>query len=140
MPGPRSFELRFVQELTYLHAIVTGTNSRENVAAYLDEVRRECMTRHCDRVLIEERLDGPRLGIMDVFDVAAEGSRRAPAQITAMAYVDVHGSGDLMKFAETVAMNRGLSVRVFASLPEAQQWLLRQDPGTHAAQTTHISD
>lgn len=119
-----SYELRLTQEPAFLHAVVTGTNSKENVAAYLNEVRRECVARNCSRVLIEERLEGPRLDIMDVFEVAAEGSMRAPAQITAMAYVDVNAGGDLMKFAETVAVNRGLSVRVFSSVSDAREWLL----------------
>jgi hypothetical protein len=126
MEEPMSYELRFTQESTFLHAVVTGTNSKENVATYLGEVRRECVARNCFRVLIEERLEGPRLGVMDVFDVASEGSARAPAQITAMAYVDVNGGGDLMRFAETVAVNRGLSVRVFSSVSDAREWLLRE--------------
>src|SRR5215475_12897199 len=100
-----SYELQFRKEATYLHAIVTGINSKQTVAAYLDDVRRECIARNCFRVLIEERLEGARLGTMDVFDVASEGSQRAPAQFQALAYVDVNASGDLMKFAETVAVN-----------------------------------
>lgn len=122
-----SYELRLTQEPEFLHAVVTGTNSRENVAAYLNEVRNECVARNCSRVLIEEHLEGPRLGVMDVFEVAAEGSMRAPAQIIAMAYVDVNAGGDLMKFAETVAINRGLSVRVFSSVSDARGWLLGED-------------
>jgi hypothetical protein len=125
-----SYELRFRQEQAFLHAIVTGTNSKRTVVAYLDQVRRECVARNCSCVLIEEHLEGPRLGLMDVFEIAAEGSRRAPAQITAMAYVDVNASGDLMQFAETVAMNRGLSVRVFCSVNDATEWLLRADHGS----------
>ena len=71
---------------------------------------------------------------MDVFDIAAEGSMRAPAQITTMAYVDMNAGGDLMKFAETVANNRGLSVRVFSSVSDAREWLLHADAGsTHDA-------
>jgi hypothetical protein len=49
-----SYELRFEQKPTYLHAVVTGTNSKETVAAYLDDIQRECVARNCC-VLIEER-------------------------------------------------------------------------------------
>jgi hypothetical protein len=75
-------------------------------------------------VLIEERLEGPRLGMMDVFQIAAEGSSRAQGKFEAIAYVDVNAAHDLMKFAETVAANRALPVRVFSSLSEAEKWLL----------------
>jgi hypothetical protein len=61
------------QKATYLHAIVTGQNNRENVERYLQEIRAECIARRCFRVLVEERLEGPRLHTVDVFDVIADG-------------------------------------------------------------------
>lgn len=124
-----SYKLTFAQEGTYLHAIVTGLNSGENVASYHKEVLRECMHRDCSRLLIEERLEGPRLGTMDVFQIASEGSNRAKGSIEAVAYVDVNAKGNLMKFAETVAVNRGLPVTVFASVSDAEKWLREMDRG-----------
>ena len=122
-----SYKLTITQKPTYLHAVVTGVNSRENVAAYLEELRRECVERGCSRLLIEERLEGPRLGTMDVFQIAAEGSSSAQGMFEAIAYVDVNAAGSLMKFAETVAANRFLPVRVFASVSDAERWLLGTD-------------
>jgi hypothetical protein len=124
-----SYRLSITRKPTYLHATVTGTNSEDNVARYLGEIRRECAGRGCFQVLIEERLDGPRLGTMSVFRIAAEGSSRAEGQFKAIAYVDVNAKGKLMAFAETVAVNRGLPVRVFASVAEAEKWLLGKDGG-----------
>lgn len=121
-----SYELTIIPKRTYLHAIVTGLNSRANVERYLEEVRRECTARGCFRVLIEERLEGPRLGIMNVFQIAANGSSRAQGKFEAIAYVDVNAENDLMNFAETVAVNRSLPVKVFALTGEAETWLLRQ--------------
>jgi hypothetical protein len=103
---------------------VTGPNTRENVAAYLEEVNRECVERGCFRVLIEERLDGPRLGTMDVFQIVTEATSRARGNFEAIAYVDVNAEGDLMEFAETVAVNRSMPVMVFATVSEAEEWLL----------------
>jgi hypothetical protein len=117
------FTLAFTQQPTYLHAVVTGENNIENVRNYLKQVRRECIGRGCDRVLIEERLVGPRLNIVDVFRIASEGSSRALGQIHAIAYVDVNAQGDLMKFAEDVAVNRFLRVAVFSTVAEAERWL-----------------
>ena len=119
-----SYKLEITRKPNYLHAIVTGPNNRENVAAYLEEINRECVERGCFRVLIEEHLEGPRLGTMDVFQIVAEATSRARGSFEAIAYVDVNAEGDLMKFAETVAVNRSLPVMVFATVSEAEEWLL----------------
>jgi hypothetical protein len=80
------------------------------VAAYLRDVVEECRTRNCFRVLIEERLEGPRLQLMDVFSVAAEGAMMALGVFQTIAYVDER-MGKMAEFAETVAVNRGMPVR-----------------------------
>ena len=43
----------------------------------LEEILQECIARRCFRVLIEERLEGPRLGTLDVFAIASGGSSPA---------------------------------------------------------------
>lgn len=118
-----AYQLELAEQPGYLHVRVTGTNSRETVAAYLAAVLAECRARGCDRVLIEECLDGPRLETLEVFALAADGAQQAVGAFTRCAYVDVHASGDLMAFAETVAVNRALPVRVFPTVAAAQAWL-----------------
>ncbi len=117
------FTVTITQKPTYLHAVITGENSAENVRSYLKEIQRECKTRKCFRVMIEERLEGPRLGIVDVYRIVSEGTVRALGQIEMIAYVDVNAEGDLMKFAEDVAVNRFLRAGVFSSVPDAELWL-----------------
>ena len=121
-----SYTLTIEVEGDYLHAIVTGVNSVENVVAYLQQLRRECEARGSFRVLIEERLEGPRLRTLDVFQIASQGVVGA-SHMVAMAFVDVNAEGDLMKFAETVAANRGLPIRLFSSVSDARTWLQRKD-------------
>jgi len=128
-----TYKLSIHQKPTYLHAIVTGRNSRENVERYLGEIRAECIARRCFRVLVEERLEGPRLGAMDVFRIALQGSSKASGTYGAFAYVDVNADGDLMQFAETVALNRALPVAVFSTVADAERWLLREDREKHQA-------
>ena len=48
---------------------------------------------------------------------------RARGVFRNVAYVDVNSAGDLMKFAETVANNRGVPMTVFNTVAEAEQWL-----------------
>jgi hypothetical protein len=47
------YELAFARHPDYIHATVTGTNSRDAVMGYLEDVRRECVRQDCYRVLIE---------------------------------------------------------------------------------------
>jgi hypothetical protein len=107
----------------YLHALVTGENNRESVAGYLQDIRRECVARGRRRVLVEERLRGARLSTTDVFAVVMAEASRAVGVFEAIAYVDVNAGGDMMKFAESVALERGIPVRLFGSLAEAEKWL-----------------
>ncbi len=118
-----SYQLAITEKPGYLHCIVTGRNSVENVAAYLQELARECEARNCFRVLIEEHLVGRRLETWDVYQVVTEGGARNLGRFRAVAYVDVNADGDLMKFAETVASNRGLPMTVFATVPDAESWI-----------------
>ena len=122
-----NYELTIHQQPTYLHAIVTGVNGLETVQRYLQELRAQCLARGCVRLLVEERLEGPRLGLMDVFKIASQGSIEASGTFEAFAYVDANAhDGDLMKFAETVAVNRRLPVAVFSNVEDAEQWLLNE--------------
>ena len=119
-----TYELTIEAKPGYLHVIVTGDNTRENVARYMEEVVRECTLRQCFRVLIEERLGGPRLGTLDVFELVSTGSTRFLRALTAMAFVDVNSqSQEMMQFAENVAVNRAFPVRVFPTVLAAERWL-----------------
>jgi hypothetical protein len=119
-----TYKLEISQQPGYLHAIVTGRNSVENVKRYLEEIRGECIARNCFRILVEERLDGPRLGTLDVFLIVAEESGKGRETIRELAYVDVNAEGDTMQFAETVAVNRGMRVAVFSTVADAERSLL----------------
>jgi len=119
-----AFSVAFIEKRTYLHAVATGDNTKEDVMGYLRDVLRECVARRCGRVLIEEQLVGPRLGPVDVFDIAAQGSTEAGGVMLAIAYVDVNAVEEApMRLAEDVAVNRGLPVRIFATVADAEAWL-----------------
>src|SRR5262245_23172478 len=123
-----NYNVSIIQKSGHLHAVITGEMSKENVAGYLQDVLRECIARNCFRLLIEQRLEGPRLGAMDVFDVVSEGARSARGKMKEIAYVDVYAKDDLMQFAEHVAVNRGVFGRVFKTVAAAEAWLIESDP------------
>jgi hypothetical protein len=120
-------KLTFTEKPSYLHIVVTGQNSVENVVQYFDEIYRECKARKSSRILIEERLDGPRLGIADVFQIVEDLSKRVKGMFKNVAYVDVKAPSDLMKFAEDVAVNRSVPLAVFSTLAQAEKWLTSEN-------------
>jgi hypothetical protein len=124
-----NYKLTITQKHGFLHAIVTGQNTKETVLRFLQEVLHECIARDCLRVLIEERLEGPRLGELDVFDIASRASAHATGKLKAIAYVDINAGIDLMQFAEDVAVNRGLRVAVFPTVAAAEAWIVQSNRG-----------
>jgi len=122
-----TYKLTIEQKPAYLHAIVSGPNTRENLARYGQELLQECIARGCNRLLVEERLEGPRLGTLDVFEAASAASINARGKLKTIAFVDVYAEGNLMKFAENVARNRALRLTVFPTVADAEKWLLAED-------------
>ena len=119
------YELKFAHRSGYLHATATGVNSTENFVRFTSEVLEECRRTQLRNVLIEDKLEGPRMSEMDVFLVVIEASKRAAGFYTALAYVD-EKIGDARYFAETVAVNRGIPIAIFNNVADAEKWLLSQ--------------
>jgi hypothetical protein len=126
-----AYTLTFDRKPEYLHVKVTGENSPESVTGYLSEVHRACSGAECPGLLIEEDLQGPSIAVSDVFAIVSEGSRSMPPGIRKIAFVDLNSGHDFarMQFAETVAVNRGINMRLCRSLEEAQKWLLAEGAG-----------
>jgi len=131
-----TYQLKIERKQGYLHFTVTGRNSPDTVARYMQEVMQEVTARRCRRVLIEENLDGPRLGTMEVFTMVSSGSKRYHGLLEALAFVDLNAEGGVMRFAEDVAVNRGIPVRVFRTVDGAQKWLLAHAGGPREEEPT----
>ena len=128
-----AYQLKIEQKPGYLHFKVTGRNTADNVARYMQEVMQECTARRCPRVLIEENLEGARLGTMEVFTMVTAGAKRYHGMLEALAFVDLNSEGGVMRFAEDVAVNRGIPVRVFRTVEGAENWLLAHSRGPGAS-------
>ncbi len=128
----KSYQLTIDEKAGYLHFRVTGPNTPDTVRGYLADIYYACAQRNTPAILVEENLSGRGLGLFDIFEVASEGSEKTWPYIRRIAYVDLnpeHSQAD-MKFAETVAVNRGLNVRVFATVQDAQAWLEGSEPSS----------
>jgi hypothetical protein len=120
-----SYTLKVNEQPGYLHFQVIGSNSLATVRGYLGEIHATCVQRQLSAILIEENLGGPGLGIGEIFQVASAGSEATAPVIRTIAYVDTNPDHDFldMQFAETVAVTRGIDIRVFESLAAAETWL-----------------
>lgn len=120
-----SYVLHVDNKGTYLHITVTGDNTPENVASYLSAVRDQCVEYHCPNVLIEENLRGPSLGTGIIYHIVTEASNQVWPAVRRIAYIDVNPehNTEAIQFAETVAVNRAVNMRLFSSVKNAEKWL-----------------
>jgi hypothetical protein len=109
----------------YVHVRVTGPNTVDTILRYIDETLRFCAAEGSRHVLLEERLDGPQISLTDVFAVVSGKAEAVRSVLRLIAFVDVNGgrSPQNLRFGETVALNRGVAVRVFPTVEEAEAWL-----------------
>jgi hypothetical protein len=123
-----SYDLHIEPRGTYLYVTVTGENSVDSVNGYLAEVHEWCLQHKCPNVLIVENLTGPGLGTYNIFELVSRKSAGASQVLGRLAYVDINPEHDpkAMEFAEDVAVNRGIPVRIFATVQEAEGWLESQ--------------
>ena len=118
-----SYTLSVESKGSYLHCVARGENGRASVLAYFEEIRAHCRTRDCYRVLVEERLEGPRLPPAELLPLMAEVSAMAGATFEMLAYVDVNAASDTIARLAGQVVQPGAAVGVFATVAEAERWL-----------------
>jgi uncharacterized protein YlaN (UPF0358 family) len=109
----------------HLHVLVRGKNDAATIRRYIKDALAAAIAHSCPHVLIEENLDGQKLGMGDVFHIVAEACAAAKHDVHRIAFVDTnpsHGTSN-MKFAETVALNRGMMMNAFSRVVDAEKWL-----------------
>lgn len=118
------YQLTIEEHPSYLHATVTGTRSAQNALRFLEEAYDACVKRGHSAVLLEMNLSGPSLDLASIYRVISKRSADA-TKLRKIAYVDASTKDlDKKKFAETVAVNRAVNVRLFEDLDAAKQWIL----------------
>ena len=118
-----TYVLRVEPKGSYLHATITGQNGRETVIGYFEGIREACRVRDCYRVLVEERLEGPRFSLPELMQLAAEVSAQTGATFEVLAYVDVHAEDDKIQQVAGLVVEPGSAVGVFNTVSEAERWL-----------------
>jgi hypothetical protein len=118
-------DIKFEPRGMYLLATITGENNPETIASYMRKIVDHCDAIDCHRVLIHEKLSGPRLSTMEIFDLVSTGSEEILGSFDAIAFVDEE-MGAMSDFAETVGVNRGMPIAMFTRLDKAESWIKQQ--------------
>jgi hypothetical protein len=123
MDGANAYTVTFEEGPTYLHAKLVGTRSPQNLIRFLEQVHATCVERDRSDVLLEMHLEGPSLDMGAIFSVITQRSP-AGATLRKIAYLETAPLDPVKaRFAETVAINRGVNVRLFDQPEAARQWL-----------------
>ena len=109
---------------TYLHIIAEGDTTAEDIAGYLSEGLKKCIELRCPNILIEENLKGPSLSIFAVYEIVTKICWQATSAVRQVAYVDIsqEHKKEVNQFAQTTAVNRGVNVKLFETVAEAENW------------------
>ncbi len=122
------YRLTITERPSFLHASVTGPNTPQNVLRFLEQAYAACVERGQASLLLEMNLSGPSIGSASIFNVIAQRSADG-AKLRKIAYVDrIERDPEKVRFAETVAVNRGVNVRVFPDIEAAAGWLCEGAP------------
>lgn len=123
-----SYQLTLVEKPSYLHATASGDHTPQNAARFLREAHEACVQREKQALLLEMNFSGPSLDPSGIFGVVGEAASRPGAKLRKIAYVDTSARDpEKMKFAETIALNRGVNVRLFRDVEEAKRWMAEGD-------------
>jgi hypothetical protein len=117
-----SDDLHIIQGEGYLHIEFAGEFSIPAAKRSVDTMMDACMKMSCTKVLFDCRCMTGSLSTMDRYDVAQYGSDK----IDHIIRVAMLGRDDQIlpdKFFENVAVNRGLTLKVFTDIDEAVAWL-----------------
>ena len=118
-----SYQLTIEERPTYVYARVDGDLNAANALRFLEEAYAACVRTGRSLLLLDMQLHGPDLNTTNVYEVisqrAADGTK-----LRKIAYVPFQRDDRSMAyFAETVAVNRGVNVRLFESVAAAEQWI-----------------
>jgi hypothetical protein len=118
-----SYQLTVEQRRTYVHSKVVGERTAENALRFLRDSYAACMNCGNSAVLLEVHLTGPSLTTTSVFDVILSWVPDA-LKLNKIAYVEPSiDDATMPAFLETVAVNRGVNVRLFRDVASAASWL-----------------
>ena len=119
-------EVTFLTETRFGWAQFTGPWTVDTLCAQIDPLLAECLSRKHRRLLIDWSLLGPRkISTLERYRLGAS-AQVFLEKLDRVATVIPPYLLDPDQFGVRVAQNRGVNVRAFSDLEEAQRWLLEK--------------
>jgi hypothetical protein len=119
------FQVRVEARDGYVEATLTGVRTPATLMAAAEQVTGFCNELKIFKILIDVRQMRGKLDTLETFEIAGHRMPQRPGTrlITKSAILDLPPNMDRIRFFETVAVNRGLNVRVFDDEAAAVEWL-----------------
>jgi hypothetical protein len=107
---------------------ITGENSVDNVINYLRDIHDAMEKQRGKKVLIEENLSEPSLNLINMYQIIHTAKRTVLALPYRIAYVDINHQHNhtSLRFAETVALNRWIKMKLFTNINDAEERLHKE--------------
>jgi hypothetical protein len=117
----KEYTLQFEVRDDYLYARLEGKDSFAASLEYWARISEEVRGRNLTKVLVHEHLEG-EISEGEIFEVIMEVLPTSTGIKVAL-FDEQHINSDINELGELVAQNRGVDVRVFQSLENAEDWL-----------------
>ncbi|HEX9784726.1 MAG TPA: hypothetical protein VGA56_18615 [Opitutaceae bacterium] len=120
-----AYTLSTLEKDGYLHFLVTGENSPESVASYLEECLSICRRKGVRIMLVEDALVGPDLDLDPLFQVIGKAADLAAGVIDLGCYVKTTPghNAEIVRYGENIAANRRVNVHGFRTVDEAANFI-----------------
>ncbi|MGH8016727.1 MAG: hypothetical protein ACREIA_00275 [Opitutaceae bacterium] len=108
-----------------IHFLATGKNAPAALAALFDECLAICRKTGQRVALLEDALTGPDIELNVLFEVIGHAADAARDQVDLVCYVKTTPGHDpgTVRFAENVASNHKVNVRVFRTVEDAERFI-----------------
>lgn len=128
------YEIEMVEGDGFVTAVLTGVRTPETLIAAASQTTAFCDQQQVSRLLIDLRGMSGGLDTLETFEVAGQElpRRKAVRRVLRSAILDRQENIERIRFFETVAINRGLNVKVFADEDLAVEWLCANRSGAAA--------
>jgi len=123
--GGMSIQLFQVEQMRgYLAARFIGSGAAEDIWQEFEFIAEHCKRTKNNKLLMDVTRYEGKISLIEKYS-AAEESRIFSRYGIKVAFVDIPERVDPEKFAEMVARNRGVNVRLFSDFQAAEEWLLK---------------
>jgi len=115
--------IEFVKDAKYVNVTLTGDVTRNDLENARNKTRLTLTASNCRRILVDATCSNPKLSDLENYEFTSEHESHFPRGVR-IALVVRSDQLENLRFAETVAQNRGVRMVLFSDRIQALNWLL----------------